>query len=355
MKKILFTFLGVVMLLIAAFFWLNHYIYTEKQGDSTEPQRATFTGEYVCLPLVDEGATNTAECAVGIKTEYGDFYAIDLGLMSQGAPALVEGDRIKASGIITPIAQLSTDYWQKYPVVGIFSVTDSLEIVEPEKQEKLASYEGVLPCTSCEGVLTQLELSSVPQATNTGSYVLTEIFLGQEESEPIVTKGDWVLADNTYTLQKQDGVIKYAQLDEQMLRMLQNDGTAFLPELPYNLKKVEEEASPILDTPWIWKQTVHLDGTTVVPLSSEAFILTLGSDRRYTSTTDCNSLSGNFVIDQEVLSLSPAESTLMFCENSQETAYVNDLVLANSFAIEGDELVLNLNRDYGTMRFIKKQ
>jgi heat shock protein HslJ len=359
MKKIFFTFLGVMMLLIAAFFWLNNYIYTEKQGDAPTPEHATLTGEYVCLPLVDEGSAQTADCAVGIKTESGDHYAIDLGLMSQGAPALVEGDRIKASGIITPIAQLSTDYWQKYPVIGIFSVTDSFELLEVEKQEPLASYEGVLPCASCDGVVTKLDLSSVPGATTTGRYVLTEIFLGQDEREPVVIKGDWMFSDEggvkTYTLQKQEGVIKYAMLDEQMLRQLQNDGTAFPPELPYNLKKIEEKASPIFDTAWVWKETVLLDGTIIAPLQPEAFVLTLGSDRRYTSTTDCNSLSGNFVIDEEVLSLSPAISTKMFCEGSQDTVYMNDLVLANSFVIEGDELTLNLNRDHGAMKFVKKQ
>jgi heat shock protein HslJ len=199
----------------------------------------------------------------------------------------------------------------------------------------------------------------VPGATTTGSYVLTEIFLGQDEREPVVIKGDWMFSDEggvkTYTLQKQEGVIKYAMLDEQMLRQLQNDGTAFPPELPYNLKKIEEKASPIFDTAWVWKETVLLDGTVIAPLQPEAFVLTLGSDRRYTSTTDCNSLSGNFVIDEEVLSLSPAISTKMFCEGSQDTIYMNDLVLANSFVIEGDELTLNLNRDHGAMKFVKKQ
>jgi copper homeostasis protein (lipoprotein) len=359
MKKILFTFLGAAMLLVVAFFWLNSYIYNEKQGDTSEPEHTTLTGEYMCLPLAEEGSADTGDCAVGIKTEYGDYYAIDLGLMSMEAPALVEGDMIRAAGIITPIAELSTDYWKKYPVIGIFSVTDSLELLEPEKQEPFASYEGVLPCASCEGIVTQLELSASPSATNTGEYVLTEIYIGQDESEPFVTKGSWMLKDEggvmTYELQKEDGVIKYIQLDQSMIRMVGADGSAFPSELPYNLKKIEEEPNPVLDTSWVWKETILLNGTVVTPSKPEAFVLMLGSDRSYTSSTDCNALSGTFALDQEVLSFSPAISTKMFCEGSQESVYIEELMLANSFAIKGDELHLNLNRDFGTMKFVKKQ
>lgn len=129
--KTLAVVLGVVLLaLIIGFFALNSYIYTEKQADpneTMEPYRASLEGEYLCLPHVDTSSPQTDECAFGIKTDVGEYYAVDFMLMSQTAPQLVTGDRFRANGLITPIERLSTDHWRQYPVEGIFSVTDSVE------------------------------------------------------------------------------------------------------------------------------------------------------------------------------------------------------------------------------------
>lgn len=129
-KVILIVALGLGVLVVA-FYALNAYIYSQKQGDgnSYEPYRGTLTGEYVCLPHRDADGPQTAECAMGLKTDVGEYYAIDFGLMPRGMPALVTGDRISASGIITPVERLSSDYWRKYPIEAIFSVTDSLQVM----------------------------------------------------------------------------------------------------------------------------------------------------------------------------------------------------------------------------------
>ncbi len=118
--------------LVAAFYSFHNYIYEEKQGtgNTYEPYRATLSGEYLCLPHVDTRGPQTDECALGIKTAVGEYYAIDFNLMSQTLPTITPGHRISASGVVTPIERLSTDHWKQYPIVGIFSVTDSLEIVE---------------------------------------------------------------------------------------------------------------------------------------------------------------------------------------------------------------------------------
>lgn len=127
----LLVLLGIAGL-VWAFYALNNYIYQEKQGDgvAVEPYRATLSGEYVCLPLKDATDPQTDECAFGLKTESGEYYAIDFNLMSQHHAPLSAGDRILANGVITPIERLSTDHWQRYPIEGIFSVTDSLQVGE---------------------------------------------------------------------------------------------------------------------------------------------------------------------------------------------------------------------------------
>jgi hypothetical protein len=47
--------------------------------------------------------------------------------------------------------------------------------------------------------------------------------------------------------------------------------------------------------------------------------------------------------------------TDMFCEGSDEMAYVAELVLTNSYVVEGNTLRLNLNLDGGTMIFNREE
>ena len=128
MKKVVYVFV-ILTVLIGAFFALNHFIYTEKQGDpgAIERYRGTLTGEVVCLPHRDTSGPTTLECALGIRTDAGEHYALDFSLMSQENPGVDSGDRFTANGMITPIELLSTDHWRKYDIEGILSVTDSVE------------------------------------------------------------------------------------------------------------------------------------------------------------------------------------------------------------------------------------
>ena len=132
MRKPLFIIGIIAALLIGGFFILNRYIYNQKQAQGTEelsPYRGTLTGEYVCLPPTGESDPETPECVTALKTDQDEYYAIDFNLMSQDQPDLKEGDRFTASGLITPIENLSTDHWQQYPmeIEGIFSITDSVQ------------------------------------------------------------------------------------------------------------------------------------------------------------------------------------------------------------------------------------
>lgn len=114
-----------------------------------------------------------------------------------------------------------------------------------------------------------------------------------------------------------------------------------------------ETASLLENTEWEWSYTTLLSGKKVSSPNKDKFVLFL-KDGKVTSSTDCNSMSGNYVKDGEVLSFTPFASTKMYCEGSLEGEYSRQLGLTNSYVISGDELRLNLNRDYGTMIFNKK-
>lgn len=86
-------------------------------------------GKVICLQHRDTSGPQTLECDLGIQTDQGLNYALDTSLMSQIPPQFKNGDTISANGILTPIENLSSDHWQKYDVKGIFSATDTLQVL----------------------------------------------------------------------------------------------------------------------------------------------------------------------------------------------------------------------------------
>lgn len=122
---------AIVGLLTLGFFALNAYIYAEKQvgGGKAEPYRATLTGEYTCVPVKDEiEDANIDECVYGIQIDDGSYYTINFLLASQSVPVIELGDVVTATGLVTPIERLSTDIWQQYDIIGVFSATDSVVV-----------------------------------------------------------------------------------------------------------------------------------------------------------------------------------------------------------------------------------
>ncbi|OGM28904.1 hypothetical protein A2801_03010 [Candidatus Woesebacteria bacterium RIFCSPHIGHO2_01_FULL_41_10] len=93
-----------------------------KVKSTNAPYQTTLSGEYVCLPHKDTSGPQTMECAFGIKTPDGTHYAVDFG-ENGDLTQFVAGESVTLSGLVTPIEYISTDHWQIYDIVGIFSVT----------------------------------------------------------------------------------------------------------------------------------------------------------------------------------------------------------------------------------------
>ena len=105
-------------------------------------------------------------------------------------------------------------------------------------------------------------------------------------------------------------------------------------------------------TSWSWTNTT-LGTTTITPKAGDKFILTF-STSTVRSTTDCNTLSGGYTINKEILTFGQLVATKMFCEGSEEQTYSLFLSKATSYKIEGDSLMLSLS-DKGTMTFKQKK
>lgn len=90
------------------------------------PKRTTLEGTYVCLPHRNTSGPQTLECALGIKATDGHHYALDTNTLQPRdvLDKIQVNQTIKATGLLVPVQQLSSDHWQRYNIRGIMSVTE---------------------------------------------------------------------------------------------------------------------------------------------------------------------------------------------------------------------------------------
>jgi hypothetical protein len=130
MGKILAGVFAFVTVLTVAFFAFNSYIYREKQGAIPQiptPYPASLSGTYRCGPIPGKDKLLDSRCQPILETDTGETYALDFGSESPLRTDLRDGDRIAAKGTLTPIEYLSTDYWDRFGVEGILSVSGEVE------------------------------------------------------------------------------------------------------------------------------------------------------------------------------------------------------------------------------------
>ncbi len=116
---------GIALLV---FFFFSFFQEAEQPSVPNTPVRMTLSGLVTCLPHANTSGPQTLECAIGLQSDDGVYYALDLALLSQIPPPIDTGSRIRANGVFVPIEQLSSDHWEKYAIKGIFSVTDGVEV-----------------------------------------------------------------------------------------------------------------------------------------------------------------------------------------------------------------------------------
>lgn len=109
---------------------------------------------------------------------------------------------------------------------------------------------------------------------------------------------------------------------------------------------------PLEITAWYWTGTVDHEGTLSTPMDPKRFPLYF-EEGKYIGGTDCSAIKGTYVKDGEVLSLTPPElSSHQACpEGKMQDGYLKSLALATSYSIVGDELVIILYKDAGSMSF----
>ncbi len=121
--------LGIIVLAVlvgAGYYYFFNRASQKVTLDST-PQKATLSGTYVCLPHLDSSGPQTEECAFGLKTDDGVYYAVDFGQSINTMELFQSGSQIKAEGLIVTKESLSTNQWAKYNMKGIFTITKMID------------------------------------------------------------------------------------------------------------------------------------------------------------------------------------------------------------------------------------
>ncbi|MFA6050921.1 MAG: hypothetical protein WC761_07075 [Candidatus Paceibacterota bacterium] len=100
--------------------WL--IIKVSKGAYSKLPQSQSIVGFWECLPHKDTSGPQTMECAFGIAVAESDgHYGVDTSLMSTSPVDFPVGEKVRITGIVTPVAALSGI--QKYDIDGIIRAT----------------------------------------------------------------------------------------------------------------------------------------------------------------------------------------------------------------------------------------
>jgi heat shock protein HslJ len=103
---------------------------------------------------------------------------------------------------------------------------------------------------------------------------------------------------------------------------------------------------------WVWESTLYNDGREVRPTKEKAFTLTFGTNRKFSATTDCNSMGGIYIANASTISFSEMYMTEMYCADSQEGDFASLLknIQGYHFTSRG-ELILDLKFDSGSVIF----
>jgi heat shock protein HslJ len=119
----------------------------------------------------------------------------------------------------------------------------------------------------------------------------------------------------------------------------------------------EGEADPNMMTldmkPWRWVKTSYNNDAMITPENPDDFTITFNDDRTFSATTDCNSMSGEYKLDNNQITFGEnIAMTKMFCENSQEQKFISLLNEVQFFFFTSKgELVFNLKFDSGSAIF----
>ncbi len=103
---------------------------------------------------------------------------------------------------------------------------------------------------------------------------------------------------------------------------------------------------------WIWQRADYANGRELIPLKPGVFSIRFTDADSFLVTTDCNGAGGTYSVESDSLLLTDTFSTMMYCEESQESDFLKLLQETSGFKFTSrGELIFILELDKGTVTF----
>lgn len=224
------------------------------------------------------------------------------------------------------------------------------------------TYQGVLPCASCEGIETRLELR------DDGSYHLVTVYLGEEPDNQFEQQGKfhWDEQGRVIKLDAPEGEAVYFKVEENAVRQLDQEAEQISGPLAdhYRLNKLPDNvdtaagssATEVAGFTGIdWQLTELLSDTLA---NDTRVFVHFAADGKVYGNSGCNQFSGSWGLDNQRLRLGQMVSTMRACPEPQmqlEQIFLAQLALADNYTLADDTLSLNKARMAPLARFKVKQ
>lgn len=297
MSKIVFGLAVAIIFLIGGFFWLNNYIYQEKQGP-TDYKDATYIIGGQPVTLVDGvSEVEQAGSASKIVTRY----------FGNEAKGDLDGDSIPDLAFL--LTQETGGSGTFFYLVGALQTPNN-------------TYNGT------HAVLIGDRIA--PQTTEFRDGLVIVNYADRAPGEPFTTSPS----------QGKSLYLKYDPVRMDFGEVVQDfEGEADPSRMTLGMKK------------WVWISTLYNDERKVTPPSGGAFTVAF-ADATVSIGTDCNTGSASYTTLGETISFGPIAATKKYCEGSQESDFFT--MISNTsgyhFTSKG-ELILDLKFDSGSVVF----
>lgn len=145
-------------------------------------------------------------------------------------------------------------------------------------------------------------------------------------------------------------VVTYELQDDQLVEV-SREVVGTVPG-PTAVETMPAEA-PITGVVWQWTESLYGDGSSNVPTDPSRYTIEFLEDGNVALRADCNRVAGTYVLEDSSLSIMLGPSTMAACPpDSQADIFTRDVSAAASYVMDGEDLVISMKLDTGTMRFV---
>lgn len=207
-------------------------------------------------------------------------------------------------------------------------------------------YRGTLPCADCSGIKTTVYLMKDQ------TFKMISEYVGKDVKHFETTgKFSWNEAGNTITLNSGSEKTQFF-VGEDTLTRLDLSGNKITGDLASKYILTKGNYS-ILNKKWALTELMGKPVDASATMKKEAYIMFSDADNSYSASAGCNGMGGSFSTESHnKLVLGQGITTMMACPDmTLETEFSKILKIADSFQINGDELILLKGRMAPLARF----